>query len=147
MKFKNEAEFERHLRNLIQVNICASDANLLILDNKNIADIIICKNGNNAGIFFIEVKHLKPTDGRLGFGSAKGAGFQPEILGKRPKYLESNLIWDLYSDKHENNNIVVLSGFVLTIFKAGQLAKNIMELNNQYLPVSQVLQMKVLLSM
>ncbi len=110
MSFINEAEFEEHLRELISTQICDLNEDFLIFESKNLADIVICKNGEESGIYFIEVKHLKPGMGRLGFGGKNGTGFQPEILTKRPKYLEKNLIWVLYSDIHDNNDgIVILS--------------------------------------
>lgn len=81
----------------------------MLLDNKNLADIVICKNTGATGIYFLEVKHLKPNMGRLGFGGKSGTGFQPEILTKRPQYLESNLRWAMYSESHDNDGIVFIS--------------------------------------
>jgi len=110
MRFTDEIQFENHLRELINQQICSSNNDIVVFENKNLADIVICKNNETSGIYFIEVKHLKPRMGRLGFGGRNGSGFQPEILKKRPKYLESNLIWVLYSEVHENNDgIVVLT--------------------------------------
>jgi len=49
-------------------------------------------------LFFIEVKFHKQNHGRLGFGSGKGGGFQPEIVRRRPTYFENNLRWVISSD-------------------------------------------------
>ncbi|WP_297573622.1 hypothetical protein [uncultured Deefgea sp.] len=106
--FKNEQELEIHLRSLITEQICNMQEGIVLLENKNIADIVICKNHGATGLYFIEVKHLKPNMGRLGIGGKNGSGYQPEIITKRPAYLESNLRWALYSETHTNNNGVVL---------------------------------------
>jgi len=107
--YVNEQEFENHLRNLISTKICTTHNDIVILDNKNIADIVICKNGDNQALYFIEVKHLKINMGRLGIGGKDGRGYQPEILTKRPDYFESNLLWAMYSEKHDNNGIVLVT--------------------------------------
>ena len=109
MNYRDETEFENHLRDLIRNNICQDNENIIVLDSQNVADIIICKNGNNKGIYFLEVKHLKPSMNRLGVGGAIGKGFQPEILIKEIDYFEDNLLWVLYSEIHENSNIIVIN--------------------------------------
>jgi len=108
MRFQDETQFENHLRELINQKICSANADVIVMESKNLADIVICRNGLSPAIFFIEVKHLKPSMGRLGFGGVNGSGFQPEILTKRPEYLEKNLIWVLYSETHENNDGIVI---------------------------------------
>ena len=90
---ENEIVVENHLREIIQNKIIGSKNYFTLLDSKNVADIIICRNIIIPKIFFIEVKHYSSKKGRIGFGDANGTGFQPEILRKRPKYLEDNLIW------------------------------------------------------
>jgi hypothetical protein len=105
--YATEQEFENHLRCLISTYICANDQNVILLDSKKIADIVISKNGDDPGLYFIEVKHLKSNMGRLGIGGINGSGYQPEILTKRPDYLESNLRWAMYSEKHDENNGIV----------------------------------------
>ena len=88
----NESSFEYHIRELIDLHIVQQDREIIMLENKTIGDIIICRGGNSPAIFFIEVKYYKPYE-RIGIGGSKGKGIQPEILKKRPKYLESNLRW------------------------------------------------------
>jgi hypothetical protein len=109
LRFANEQAFEKHLRNLIHEGICIQNPGIVVLENQNLADIVICKNVGATGIFFIEVKHLKPSMNRLGIGGKKGSGYQPELITKRPQYLESNLRWALYSETHKNNNIILIT--------------------------------------
>ena len=68
-----------------------------MFDNQKSTDILICKNGELPDLFFIEIKYYNKSHGRLGFGHQKGAGFQPEVLSKRPDYFEKNMRWILGS--------------------------------------------------
>ena len=88
----DEASFEYHIRELIDLHIAQQSREIVLLENKTIGDIVICREGNSPAIFFIEVKYYKPYE-RIGIGSRGGKGIQPEILKRRPKYLESNLRW------------------------------------------------------
>lgn len=78
--------------------ICVRHSDLVLFQNKKAVDILVCRNGNNPALFFIEVKYHKKSHGRLGFGSSKGVGFQPEIVSKAPIYFESNLRWVIGAD-------------------------------------------------
>ena len=109
LRFANEQAFEKYLRDLIHEHICKRNPGVVILDNQNLADIVICKNTGATGIFFIEVKHLKPSMNRLGIGGKQGTGYQPEIITKRPQYLESNLRWALYSEAHVNDKFIFIT--------------------------------------
>ena len=114
MTYTNESDFENYLRTIIKNNIINSNDELILLDNKNLADILICRNGDNPKLFFIEVKLEQESNGRLGFGGKEGSGFQPEILTKRPDYLESNLCWVLFSnDYNEDSNIIMIDSSTL----------------------------------
>ena len=104
MQFSSESELENHLRKLISEAICNIDQNILMLESKTLSDIIICRNGQDPCIKFIEIKHLKENMGRLGVGGKNGIGFQPEVLKRQPTYFETNLIWILFSEKHEFNS-------------------------------------------
>lgn len=53
-------------------------------------------------MFFVEIKYHKISHGRLGFGHEKGAGFQPELLTRRPDYFESNLRWIIGSEESDS---------------------------------------------
>jgi hypothetical protein len=97
-----EIDFENHIREIINNKIICSKADFTLLDSKNVADIIICRNINIPKIFFIEVKHYSDKKGRIGFGDNSGYGFQPEILRKRPKYLEDSLIWVFQKENDDN---------------------------------------------
>jgi len=88
-----EIAVENHIREIISNKIIGIKNYFTLLDSKNVSDIIICRNIIIPKIFFIEVKHYSKKKGRIGFGDASGAGFQSEILKKRPRYLEENLIW------------------------------------------------------
>jgi hypothetical protein len=104
-RFKNEADFEDYLRTIIKDNVVKiSNSNLKILKNRGIADIVICRHGKYPSVFFIECKFHKIKHGRIGFGSAKSSGIQPEILSNELVYFESNLRWAI---AHEDNEGVV----------------------------------------
>jgi hypothetical protein len=90
---KNESLVENRIREIIKNKIIGNNNYFTLLESKNVADIIICRNIIIPKIYFIEVKHYSSKKGRIGFGDANGKGFQPEILIQRPKYLEDNLIW------------------------------------------------------
>ncbi|OOG79005.1 hypothetical protein [Flavobacterium sp. A45] len=91
--FKSETEFETHIRKIIVDKISAIDSDIVILRNKDVVDILICKNSKPSRLFFIEAKFHKASNGRIGFGNSQGGGFQPEILTKRPKYFDENMRW------------------------------------------------------
>ena len=106
--FKNEKSLEKRIRELINEHV-ARESEILVLEYKTISDIIICRQGHSPGIFFIEVKHYKQYE-RIGIGNQKGEGIQPEILKKRPEYLESNLRW-LIGQFHEGGNQILVCAF------------------------------------
>lgn len=93
MTFNNEREFENHLRREFFIPVLKGNSEFELFENKKAVDILICKNGRRPALFFIEVKYHRKSNGRLGFGHAKGNGFQPEILSKNPKYFQSNMRW------------------------------------------------------
>jgi len=96
VSFSSEAEFEQHIRELILTYITSKHPHIYALDNKKAVDIIICRDlPLKPALFFLEVKYHKASHGRLGFGSAKGGGFQPEIVSKKTTYFEQNLRWVL----------------------------------------------------
>jgi len=93
MPFESEKAFEEHIRELIGEYIIHDE--LLLFHSKKAVDILICRNGINPALFFLEVKYHKKNHGRLSIGHGKGGGFQPEILSKQPKYFEMNMRWVL----------------------------------------------------
>ena len=107
MEIENEIIVENRIRELIKNKIIGNKDYFTILDSKNVADIIICRNIIIPKIFFLEIKHYSDKKGRIGFGDANGGGFQPEILRKRPKYLEDNLLWIF--QKENNKKYYVLN--------------------------------------
>jgi len=106
MKFKNESEFENYIRKLIENYITKKDKKIYALTNKKAVDIVIC-NDNIPVVYFIEVKYHKSRHGRLGFGSKKGIGYQPEILTKQPKCFEDTMRWII--GKEDNDKIYFLT--------------------------------------
>lgn len=113
----NETEFENHIRQIIQHEILTSNLDLTLLTNKKAVDIVICRNNPNPTIFFLEIKYHKINHGRLGFGQGKGAGFQPEILSRRPDIFETNLRWIIGSE--ESDKYFLLDNSELSNFLQG----------------------------
>jgi hypothetical protein len=97
----NETAFENHIRKDILLDILSKDSNYKLFDFKKSVDVLIARNGLNPNLFFIEIKYHKKNHGRLGFGHAKGGGFQPEVLKYNTDYFEKNLRWIL---GHEESN-------------------------------------------
>jgi hypothetical protein len=95
MSFLNEIEFEKHLRNDVLVPLLKKQSEYYLMESKKAVDILICKNGKVPALYFIEVKYHRHNHRRLGFGHAKGGGFQPELLINNPAYFRSNMRWIL----------------------------------------------------
>jgi hypothetical protein len=91
--YKNEAELEIHIRNIIENQICTIENTIKVLSNKRISDIVICKEKPSPSIFFIEVKLNKTQNGRIGIGHSGGKGFQTEIISSNYGYLKTHLLW------------------------------------------------------
>jgi len=117
MPFSSEREFETYIRNLIHLHITSTNKDIFALTNKKAVDIIICKNGVTPHLYFIEAKFYIDSHGRLGVGSKKGNGFQPEILLKRPDYFESNLRWVVGSEN--TDKIYFLTNETLLNYTSG----------------------------
>jgi hypothetical protein len=101
MPFQNEREFEDHIRKLITNYILPLDTTLILLDNKKTVDIMLCRNGNQPAIYFLEIKYYKKSHERLSTGHDKGGGFQPELLSKQPDYFKTNMRWILGNEDRE----------------------------------------------
>ncbi|MCY7358196.1 MAG: hypothetical protein LH609_12200, partial [Rudanella sp.] len=91
--FATEQQFESHIRSLISEKIISKSPNLMLLQNKDVVYIIICKNSVLPQLFFIEAKFHTSTKNRIGFGDGRGGGFQPEILSKRPIFFDNYMRW------------------------------------------------------
>ncbi|MBK9192703.1 MAG: hypothetical protein IPM77_15070 [Crocinitomicaceae bacterium] len=107
----SESQFENHLRNDILVPILNDLTDFHLYNFKKAVDVLIVKNGEAPKLFFLEIKYHKNSHGRLGFGQARGAGFQPEVLRNRTDYFENNLRWILGCEDSEqywfvDNNII-----------------------------------------
>jgi len=100
MAEQQERDIETNLRAIILGEIIAKKKDFVLFDNKDLTDIVIFRNNESPKVFFLEVKHYSGKNGRIGFGDKNGNGFQPEILAKRPKYLEDNLLWIFSKDDY-----------------------------------------------
>jgi len=93
---KSELVVENEIRKLISekvIPLCYDNSVAIeMMEKKTVSDIVIFRNTPVPRMFLIEVKSYKSTNGRIGFGG-KGEGIQPEILIKRPKYLEEHMRW------------------------------------------------------
>ena len=88
------------MRAVIASHITSAHPEIYALENKKAVDIVVCRDRpKDPALLFIEVKFHKQNHGRLGFGSSKGGGFQPEIVRRRPTYFETNLRWVISSDE------------------------------------------------
>ncbi|WP_445360279.1 hypothetical protein ACJJIL_16895 [Microbulbifer sp. EKSA005] len=119
MEFENESEFESYLRGLIETRICPNNPDLVLFENKKAVDILICRNGENPALFFLEVKYHKQSHGRLAFGSSSGGGFQPEIISKAPDYFEANLMWLISGEGYSDNGVIFTSSSVIRNYLSG----------------------------
>lgn len=117
----SERELEEHVRRLLTEVIIPRRSDLVLLENKKIADIVICRNHPRDAIFFIEVKMYNPRHGRLGIGQAKGKGFQPEIVKKNPDYLESNLRWLIVDGREKELNYLFVPTSTVKKYILGQV--------------------------
>ena len=121
--FNTEADLENHIRGLIKTHIVSKYLGVNVLKNKGIGDIIICRDCQPYGIFFIEVKLYRQYQ-RIGIGGSMGEGIQPEILNVRPKYLDSNLRWLIgQSDSGEARYWFVSSETVCNYLMGGGLGR------------------------
>ena len=118
--FKTEIEFENHIRHLIKTKILNENTDLVLLENKDVVDIIICSNKNQGHIYFIEAKFYTQTKNRLGFGTSNGKGFQPEILKLRPKYFDNYMLW-VFGQENDNDFYLLDNKMVSKYFAGGKI--------------------------
>ena len=122
--FQNERAFEIYVRNIIQEHIVNQHADFMLLENKKAVDILICRNEPKPAVFFLEVKYHQNSHGRLGFGSSKGVGFQPEIVDRKPDYFEKNLRWVIgHADTHEKGILFVPSSTIREFLSGGAVGQ------------------------
>lgn len=117
--FNNESEFETYIRGIIRDRITSEHPHVYALANKKAVDILICRDGEEPSVFFLEVKYHKHRHGRLGFGSRGGDGFQLEIVSLGPAYFESNLRWVLASEFDEPGKLLFLPSSTIRRYVAG----------------------------
>lgn len=118
----SEIDFENQVRQIIKEDILPMNKDLVLLDSKKAVDIIICRDGKNPKLFFIEIKYHQNKHGRLGFGQGKGGGFQPELLTKRPHYFETHLRWIIGSEDKEDY-FLFENNQILNFIQGGRIDK------------------------
>ena len=101
MPFQSEREFEVHIRELLITKVLPLDKNLVMIKNKKAVDILICRNGKEPALYFIEIKYHRINHGRLGTGHGKGGGIQPELLQLQPDYFKEQMRWILGTENKE----------------------------------------------
>ena len=119
MTFPNERAFEDHLRDIIASRITSEIPSVYALEHKTVGDIVIMRDGTSPAMFFLEVKYFQLSKGRLGVGTGSGGGIQPEMLKRRPAYLETNLRWVLASDSHSSKGYWFVTSAVVCQYVAG----------------------------
>ena len=119
MSFDSESAFEDHLREIIDSRITSENPGVYALKYKTIGDIVIVRDDPPPAIFFLEVKYYQKAKGRLGIGASSGAGVQPEILQRRPAYLESHLRWVIGSDTHNGDGYWLATSEKICHFVSG----------------------------
>ncbi len=97
----SELGFEHRIRDIIINDIISDNRDIIILNNQKTTDIMICRNGENSQVFFLEIKYYDSSHRRLGFGHAEGKGFQPEVLRKKPDFFMKNMRWVIGSKDSE----------------------------------------------
>ena len=119
MIFTSESDFENHLREIVDSRITSENSDIYALEYKTIGDIVIVRDDPSPAIFFLEVKYYQQAKSRLGIGASSGAGIQPEILKRRPAYLESHLRWVIGSDMHNDDRYWLVTSEKIRQFVAG----------------------------
>jgi len=130
--FNSEKEFEGHLRRDIISPLLKEYPVYYMMESKKAVDILICKNGKEPALFFIEVKYHRHSHGRLGFGHAKGGGFQPELLIQKPTYFQNNMRWILGVVGKDGYLFLTNDELTLSV-NGGKVEKNITEFGKDYL--------------
>ena len=122
MQFLNEQSVEDYIRRLISQHITSKNQDIFTLNSKTISDVVICRNFDPPAIFFLEVKCYQPSHGRLGIGTSCGKGIQPEVLRRRPKYLESRLRWLMCRADRDSLFWLVTSETLCSFVSGGTIA-------------------------
>jgi len=117
--YTSEYELETHLRNLIAQKITAKHPNIYALKNKKVVDIVLCRDGKQPAIFFLEVKLFQEKHGRLGIGMSKGGGYQPEIIERNARYLETHLRWIIVDGREPTASYLFIPSTIVKKYLAG----------------------------
>jgi hypothetical protein len=107
------------LRDLIASSVTVRFPHIYAFENKKAVDILICRDEPSPALFFIEVKLFRRRHGRLGIGGARGRGFQPEILRRKPSYFETHLRWVIADSSKSTVMLLFLRTSILTKYMVG----------------------------
>ncbi|AII60226.1 hypothetical protein X793_05615 [Dehalococcoides mccartyi CG4] len=120
MLFNKEIELENHWRNLLCTTL-GVDERFKILEGKNVADLIICRDGSQPISFFLELKLYKTKSNRIGIGNKDSNSFQPEIIRKHPEYFEKYLRWIICKDddKEDKQYVIVTTSSIKNNYLCG----------------------------
>jgi hypothetical protein len=116
---QSERSFEAKVRQLINASIIAHRPDLLLMESKKAVDILICKEGLEPTLYFLEIKFHKKRHGRLGFGGRNGIGFQPEIMSRKPAFFSQNMRWVIGAERYGLNQFILLTCNELDQYVAG----------------------------
>ncbi len=119
MTFTNERGLENHLRHLIATKITARYPHIYTLENKKAVDIVICRDGDRPAVFFLEVKLFQQKHGRLGIGTRRGIGYQPEIVARNPDYFETHLRWVIVHGGEPTASFLFVPTSTVRLYLAG----------------------------
>lgn len=125
MNFSNERELEEYIRSLIDDRITKPYPDIYALNNKKTVDIVVCRDKPIPAVFFIEIKFHQSAHGRLGFGTGKGAGFQPEIVKLQPTYYEEHLRWVIGTESWEDRKVLFLPSSVIRNYVSGGSVRDV----------------------
>jgi len=116
MAFCSEEEMRTHL--IARLKELDPDS-LIVMDSQNVGDIVICRGGEAPEIFFLELKLYQPRNRRINLGDSSGRGFQPEVVQKRPYYLEDHLRWILCDGRQDEPSYVLTDTATIRRYLAG----------------------------
>lgn len=119
MQFTSERQLECYVRGLLQTKITSRYRHVYALKHKKAADVVICRDGQRPAVFFLEIKLLQPSHGRLAIGTSRGTGFQPEILARSPDYFETHLRWLIVDGRESSPSFILVSSDIVRRYLSG----------------------------
>jgi len=120
MTFTDEHDLESHLRQLIKSQITTKHPYIYAFENKKAVDVVICRDGKEPAVFFLEVKLFQAKHGRLGIGTGGGTGYQPEIIARSPHYLETHLRWVIVDSRQTVPSFLFIPTSIVAKYLSGK---------------------------